>query len=174
MSASVWKQLGSPDLAPSTITLRAWDGHASQPIGLFRNCPITLAGKTVCVDVEVIDTPLDYNILLGRSYTYAMSAVPSIVFCKMSFPHNGKIVTIDQLTYHEPKSQTSPETTISSIANKQTVDCLTSVFPSVYKDSSLLGTFLGLPPPPIFDPSLSNIFMMQSSRAALKQPALAS
>ena len=65
MSASVWKQLGSPELAPSTITLRAWDGHASQPIGLFRNCPITLAGKTVCVDVEVIDAPLDYNILLG-------------------------------------------------------------------------------------------------------------
>ena len=104
MSASVWKQLGSPELAPSTITLRAWDGHASQPIGLFRNCPITLAGKTVCVDIEVINAPLDYNILLGRSYTYAMSTVPSMVFHKMSFPHNGKIVTIDQLTYHEPKS----------------------------------------------------------------------
>jgi len=59
MSASVWKQLGSPELAPSTITLRAWDGHASQPIGLFRNCPITLSGKTVCVDIEVIDAPLD-------------------------------------------------------------------------------------------------------------------
>ena len=65
MSASVWKQLGSPELAPSMITLRAWDGHASQPIGLFHNCPITLAGKTVCVDIEVIDAPLDYNILLG-------------------------------------------------------------------------------------------------------------
>ena len=90
MSASVWKQLGSPELAPSTITLRAWDGHASQPIGLFRNCPITLAGKTVCVDVEFIDAPLDYNILLGKSYTYAMSAVPSAVFRKMSFPHNGR------------------------------------------------------------------------------------
>ena len=98
------KKIGSAALAPSTITLRAWDGHASQPIGLFRNCPITLAGKTVCVDVEVIDTPLDYNIILGRSYTYAMSAVPSAVFRKMSFPHNGKIVTIDQLTYHEPTS----------------------------------------------------------------------
>ena len=29
MSALVWKQLGSPKLAPSTITLHAWDGHAS-------------------------------------------------------------------------------------------------------------------------------------------------
>ena len=51
MSASVLKQLRSPELAPSTITLRAWDGHTSQPIGLFQNCPITLAGKTVCIDV---------------------------------------------------------------------------------------------------------------------------
>ena len=29
MSASVWKQLKSPELAPSMITLQAWDGHAS-------------------------------------------------------------------------------------------------------------------------------------------------
>ena len=113
ISTSAWKQLGSPELAPSTITLQAWDSHASQPIGLFRNFPITLAGKTVCIDVEVIDTLLDYNILLGRSYTYTMSTIPSMVHSKMSFPHNGKIVTIDQLTYHEPKSQTSPESIIS-------------------------------------------------------------
>ena len=104
MSALVWKKIKSPDLACSTITLRVWDGHASQPIGLFRNCPITLAGKTVCVDVEVIDAPLDYNILLGHSYTYAMSVVPFAVHRKISFPHNRKIVTIDQLTYYEPKS----------------------------------------------------------------------
>ena len=89
-----------------------------------------------------------------------MSAVSSIVHCRMSFPHNGKIVTIDQLTYHEPKSQTSPESIISSVANKQVVDSLTSVSPSIYKDSSLLGTFPGLPPPPVFDPSLLNVFMM--------------
>ena len=95
ISASVWKQLGSPELAPSIITLRAWDGHASRPIDLFRNCPITLAGKSICVDVEVIDAPLYYKILLGRSYTYAMSVVPFAVHRKMCFPHNRKIVTID-------------------------------------------------------------------------------
>ena len=103
-----------------------------------------------------------------------MSAIPFAVFHKMSFPHNGKIVTIDQLTYHEPKSQTSPETTISSVANKQIVDSLTSVCPGIYKDSSLLGNFPNLPPAPITDPSLSNICMIQSSQAALKRPASAS
>ena len=63
--------------------------------------------KTICVDVEFIDAPLDYNILLGHSYTYAMSVVPSVVHPKMSFPHNGNIVTIYQLTYYKPK-WTSP------------------------------------------------------------------
>ena len=118
MSALVWKQLGSPELAPSMITLQAWDGHASQPIGLLRNCLITLMGKTVCIDIEVIDAPLYYNILLGRIYTYAMSVFPYVVHHKMSFPHNGNIVTIDQLTYYEPKSQTSPESIISLVDNK--------------------------------------------------------
>ena len=103
-----------------------------------------------------------------------MSAVPSAVFRKMSFPHNGKIVTIDQLSYHEPPSQTSSETTISSVANKQTVDSLTSVSPGIYKDSTLLGTFPHLPPPPVTDPSLSKVCMMQSSQAAHKRPASAS
>ena len=49
--------------------------------------------------MEVVDAPLDYNLLLGRSWFYAMTAVVSSVFRLIKFPHNGKIVTIDQLTY---------------------------------------------------------------------------
>ena len=118
MSALVWKQLGSPEFAPSTITLWAWDVHSSHPIGLFRNCPITVAGKNICFDIEVIDAPLDYNIILGRSYIYAFSTVPFAVHHKMPFPHDEKIVTIDQLKYYESKSQISPESIISSVASK--------------------------------------------------------
>ena len=121
----------------------------------------------MCVDIEVIDTPLDYNILLGCSYTYAMSFVPSAVHHKMFFPHNGNIFTIDQLNYHEPNSQTSPESTISTVTNQPTVDSLTIVSHGVYKESSLLGNFPGPPPPLVSDPSLANVFMMQSSQAGL-------
>lgn len=46
-------------------------------------------------DIEVMDAPLDYNIILGCIYTYAMLALTSAVHCKMLFPHNGKIITID-------------------------------------------------------------------------------
>ena len=31
------------------------------------------------VEVEVIDAPLDYNLLLGRRWTYVMSTIASVV-----------------------------------------------------------------------------------------------
>ena len=51
------------------------------------------------VEVEVIDAPLDYNLLLGRNSTYAMSAIASVIFRVVVFTHEGKLVTIDQLDY---------------------------------------------------------------------------
>jgi hypothetical protein len=42
------------------------------------------------VDVEVVDSPLDYNLLLGRSWTYAMLAVVSVVFRVIRFPHSNR------------------------------------------------------------------------------------
>ena len=113
MVTSDWKKLGSPNLSPSTITLHPWDGHPSQPFSLYHNCPIIVVGKIFLIDIKFIDAPLDYNILLVPSYTYSMFFVASSIFCKMCFPHNGKIITIDYLTYYDPQSQTSPHTTIS-------------------------------------------------------------
>jgi hypothetical protein len=56
----------------------------------------------VCVEVEVVDAPLDYNLLLGRSWNYAMQAVVATVFWVLLFPHEGRIVTIDQLSFARP------------------------------------------------------------------------
>jgi hypothetical protein len=56
----------------------------------------------VCVDVAVVDAPLNYNLLLGRSWTYAMQAMVAIVFWVFLFPHKGQIVTIDQLSFSRP------------------------------------------------------------------------
>jgi hypothetical protein len=80
MSKSVWKKLGSPELIPSAITLRAYDGQPSSLEGLFQNVPVELGGKTILINIEVIDTLLDYNILFVRRYMYAMKAVSSFVF----------------------------------------------------------------------------------------------
>ena len=102
MSTLVWQKLGSPILQLSSTTLWAYDGHPIKAQGILPHVPITLARKRVMIDIEVINAQLDYNLLLGRSYMYAMQAVTSTIFLLMMFPHEGKIVTVDQLTYHDP------------------------------------------------------------------------
>jgi hypothetical protein len=111
MSKNVWKKLGSLKLIPPTITLRAYDGRPSSPEGLFQNVPVELGGKTILIDIEFIDAPLDYNILFGCSYMYTMKVVASSVFHTMMSPHNGKIITIDQVYI---MSLTPPPTSITS------------------------------------------------------------
>ena len=59
--------------------------------------PVELGGKTVSIQVEVVDAALDYNLLLGRNWFYAMTAVALTVFQIVQFSHIGRIVTIDQL-----------------------------------------------------------------------------
>ena len=65
MSMSCWKTLGSPTLSRSSMTLKAFDGRTYTPYGILNNLKVELGGKTVEIDVEVIDGNLDYNILLG-------------------------------------------------------------------------------------------------------------
>ena len=75
MSLSCWKALGSPELVPSNTLFTAFDERSFHPHGILPNFEIKLAGKVVSVEVEVIDAPLDYKFLLGRSWNYAMSAI---------------------------------------------------------------------------------------------------
>jgi hypothetical protein len=61
--------------------------------------PVTLEGKMVNVEVEVFDAPLDYNLLLGRSWIDSMHAVVSTFVRVVCFPHHGKVVIVDQLAF---------------------------------------------------------------------------
>jgi hypothetical protein len=146
MSKTVWQKLGSPELTPSAITLRAYDGRPSSPEGLLQNVPVELGGKTILIDIEVIDVTLDYNILFGRSYMYAMKAVASSVFRTIMFPHNGKIVTIDQVSYYEPNPSANVDNILPLIHTNQDVYPLVEMGPGIFKDPSLLGTYHGAPP----------------------------
>ena len=83
--------------------MRDYDGHPTKAQGILPHVPITLSRKKVLIDIEVVNAQLDYNLLLKRIYVYAMQAVELIVFRLMMFPHEGNIVTIDQLTYHDPR-----------------------------------------------------------------------
>jgi hypothetical protein len=146
MSKNVWQKLGSLELLPSAITLRAYDGRPSSPEGIFQNVPVELGGKTILIDIEVIDAQLDYNILLGRTYMYAMKAVASSVFRTIMFPHNGKIVTIDQVTHYEPNPSASLDNILPLIHANHEVYPLVEMGPGMFKDPSLLGTYHGAPP----------------------------
>jgi hypothetical protein len=146
MSKTVWQKLGSPELTPSAITLRAYDGRPSSPEGLLQNVPVELGGKTILIDIEVIDVTLDYNILFGRSYMYAMKAVASSVFRTIMFPHNGKIVTVDQVSYYEPNPSANVDNILPLIHTNQDVYPLIEMGPGIFKDPSLLGTYHGAPP----------------------------
>jgi hypothetical protein len=146
MSKSVWQKLGSPKLIPSSITLRAYDGRPSSPEGLFQNVPVELGGKTILIDIEVIDAPLDYNILFGRSYMYAMKAVASSVFRTMMFPHNEKIITIDQVSHYEPNPSANIDNILPFVHTNPEAYPLIEMGPRIFKDPSLLGTYHGAPP----------------------------
>jgi hypothetical protein len=95
----------------------------------------------VCVKVEVVDAPLDYNLLLGRSWTYAMQAVVVTIFWFLLFPHEGRIVTIDQLSFSRP-DPTLEASMVSMIDNHKSgvVNIGVGLCPS------LMGTF-DYPPP---------------------------
>jgi hypothetical protein len=55
----------------------------------------------------VVSGPLYFNMLLGSDYVYAMNIVVSTLFRVMNFPHNGSIVTIDQLSYDNHHSSSN-------------------------------------------------------------------
>jgi hypothetical protein len=95
LSSIAWQALGYPKLVSVTQTLFSFNKRTSHPLGILPRFPITLGGKTIFVDVMVVQDPLDFNLLLGCDYVYAMKAILSTLFHVISFPHNGRMVTID-------------------------------------------------------------------------------
>jgi len=80
LSSTVWKAFGSPHLVPVTQNMLAFKRGTSQLLGILHKLPITLGGKTIYIDVMVVQGPLDFNLLLGRDYVYIMGALVSSLF----------------------------------------------------------------------------------------------
>ena len=103
---------------------------------------VELGGKTIEIDVEVIDRNLDYNILLGRPWIYAMAAVVSTYFRKITFPFQGVITIVDQQTFLPNSSQV----TRSIRMIHGIIHSLQNIGVGLLKDPALMGTFALLPP----------------------------
>jgi len=95
MYFSCWKVIGSPELPPSPTLLTSFEKHLFIPHKLISSFPFHLGGKFVSIEVEVVDALLNYNILLGRSWNYAMTVVISSIFQILCFPREGRFVTIN-------------------------------------------------------------------------------
>jgi hypothetical protein len=74
MSVTCWKDIDSPSLIEAHNTLKAFNGIGFKPYSVLPSLFITLEGKSVNVEVEILDAPLDYNLLLGCSWIDSMRA----------------------------------------------------------------------------------------------------
>jgi hypothetical protein len=64
----------------ATSQLLDFDRRPSEYLGILPQFPITLGGKTILVNMIVVQGPLDFNMLLGHDYVYAMNVVVSTLF----------------------------------------------------------------------------------------------
>jgi hypothetical protein len=142
MSLNYWKDIGS-SINQSPNTLKSFDDRGFKPFGVLNALPIELEGKIVTVELEFVDAPLDYNLLLGRSWIYTMFVAVSTLFRVLRFPHQEKIVMVDQLAYFTSDSRIDSVPFI-----EKTPSSYENVGVGILKDSSLMGTF-PLPPPDI-------------------------
>jgi hypothetical protein len=99
MSLACWKAIFQPVFSLSYNILTSFNYFSLMPHGIIPSFPMQLGGKTMYVEVEVVDVPLDYNLLLGRSWAYSMHVVVATIFPVLLFPHEGRIMTIDQLSF---------------------------------------------------------------------------
>ena len=135
MSSACWKSIGSPALSSSPNALEEFDGRESKPLGVLESLPITLQGKTFNVEIEVVYAKLDYNMLLSHSWTHIILCVPSTLFRLLKFPHEGKIVTVNQLSFFTSTSENNIPY-VDKIPNPPD-----SVGPGLFKDPVLMGIF---------------------------------
>jgi hypothetical protein len=61
----------------------------------------------------VVHEPFDFNFLLRRDCVYSMKVVVSTVFHLMCFPHNGNMVTIEQLLFIGPHTMANHLTSLN-------------------------------------------------------------
>jgi hypothetical protein len=111
-----------------------FDGCGFPPHRILQYFFVTLKGKIVSIDIEVVDAHLDNNCLLGRSWFYAMIISAYSVF---------HIFIVDQLDYTTPDLHSDTMNNVSFLGHNR----FESVELGLFKDSSLMGVIL-LPTPP--------------------------
>ena len=61
LSSIAWQVLGSPQLAPTTDKILAFNRRPTAPLGILPHLPITLRGKIVFINVMVVQGPFRFQ-----------------------------------------------------------------------------------------------------------------
>ena len=91
---------------------------------------------------------MEFNLILDRNYTYAMGVLVSSPFRVMCFPHQGRILTIDQLTFFGPHMAASPPSSLPDIyspvvSSPLHVNYVATCPVPVFSDSAVVHRVLG-------------------------------
>ena len=126
----------------------AFNRGTSQPLGILSKLIVTLGGKIVHMNMMVVPGPLDFNLLLGHDYTYAMGVLVSSLFCVMCFPHQGRIVTIDHLAFFGPNMVASPLSSLLDlyplvVSSPPHVNYVVTCLVPIFSDSVVVHRVLG-------------------------------
>jgi hypothetical protein len=76
---------------------------------------------------------------------YAMKVVASFVFRTMMFPHNRKIITIDQVSHYEPNHSSNINNILPLVRTIADTYPLMDMGSRIFKDPSLPGAYHGAP-----------------------------
>jgi len=98
---------------PVTQNLLDFNRETNQPLGILPQLPIILAGNFFYLNLMLVPSPLDYNLLLGRNYFYDMGAIFSTLFRVMCFSHEGIIITVDQILFPDPNMDSSQSSSLN-------------------------------------------------------------
>ena len=121
---------------------------------------------------------------------YAMLAFTSTIFHLMMFPHKGKILTVDQLTYHDLQGLTVPTNIIPTITTIEPQVVTThanvipvtntmventpaspplNVGPGLFTDPTMMAPFPLVSPPPTKNQTTELCMVSSSTTAPKKQ-----
>ena len=95
--------LSIEDFVPTDQHVRAFDNSRREVLETI-TLELTIGPMVKKVDFQVLNIALCFNMLLGRPWIHDTKAVPSSLYQKDRFPHEGPIVTIygDTLTVPKP------------------------------------------------------------------------
>ena len=86
-------RLTEADLKPSEVVIKAYDDTKKLVARTFRALVKTRLIEE-WVNLQVIDIPVTFTILLEILWFHPLGAVPSTLHQKVKFSHEGKVITI--------------------------------------------------------------------------------